>query len=403
MRTVAVHKSYARIAATRLLRLAAASAAYGPLSPVRELNLPEPVLPGEGGVRVSVGQSGICATDVALLDARIDPTITLAALPGRDRIFLGHELVGNITEAGAAVPNGLAVGDRVILDTRFQGPTCASERLDPCRACKGGNAMLCSNPDRFPTSSGVGGGWSDSFTAHHSEIYRVPESLTDDQAMLVEPFSLGVRAALKALPDPAGNALVIGTGMAGLTILQAVGALQPRAQVATVARYGHQQDLARALGAETTWSTLDITAIAAYAGAPMYRAPLGARYVMGGFDVIFDTIGSASTLNAALRLVRPGGTVVLVGIAMSRVRLDLSPIWHQEVTLTGVLAHGTEQRCGEAVSTYDLTTELLTQGRLVTDGFVTDRFILSDWPAAVERSRRRSDGVVRVVLDCGRG
>ncbi|TDV56191.1 threonine dehydrogenase-like Zn-dependent dehydrogenase [Actinophytocola oryzae] len=400
MRSVHVARSIPRIALSRATRPWLPSVAYGRLGPVGDRAADDRDLPGPGWVLVRNLQSGICASDLAVLRAEVDPRVTIAALPGRDRTYLGHEVVGEVLAAGAGT--GLEPGERVVLDTRFQGPTCRStETGSLCRACAAGNPMLCENPDRFPAELGVGGGWSERILCHASEVYRVPPELDDDQAMLVEPFSLGMRAALKALPGPGERCLVVGGGMAGLSIVQTVRLLSPDAHITVVARHPAQAALAEGLGADRVERRLDPARLAE--PSRMFRGPLGSYFVMGGFDVVFDCVGSGPTLTTSLRLARASATVVLVGIRFAPVKADLSPVWHQEVRLAGVLAHGWERAGEEDAHTYDLVCRHLVKGDLSTDGFITDRFPLAEWRRAVARADARADGVIRVVLDTTRG
>jgi len=190
--------------------------------------------------------------------------------------------------------------------------------------------------------------------------------------------------------------------MAGLSIVQTIRLLSPDAHITAVARHPGQAELAERLGADVVARRVDPASLAGATRSRMFRGPLGSYFVMGGFHAVFDCVGSGATLTASLRLARAGATVVLVGIRFAPVKADLSPIWHQEVRLHGVLAHGWE-RAGEAdAHTYDLVCRHLAGGGLRTDGFITDRFPLSDWRGAVDRADARADGVIRVVLDTTR-
>lgn len=403
MRAVHIDRSIPRILAAKATRGVWKSFSHSRWGPVGDRVSGSGPLPGRGWIRLRNLQTGICASDVALLRADIDPRITVAALPGRDRTYLGHEVVSEVTETGSGV-DGLRAGDRVILDTRFQGPTCRSvEAAAVCDQCRAGNHMLCENPERFPAELGVGGGWSEEVTCHASEVYKVPGHFSDDQAMLVEPFSLGMRAALKALPGPGQRCLVVGCGMAGLSIVQTVRLLSPHCHITAVARHAGQAEKVERMGADQVLTSYDPASLAERARARLYSGPLGSYFVMGGYDVVFDCVGSNRTLSTSLRIARPSATVVLVGITFRPSRLDLSPIWHQEVRLVGVMAHGGETWDSKEVHTYDLVCDNISRGGLSTDGFITDRYPLSDWVHAVDRAQARREGVVRVVMDTRQG
>lgn len=138
------------------------------------------------------------------------------------------------------------------MDSRaVMSPTCLSQEIEPpCRHCDEGNYQLCENASLGRGPLGVGGGWGDSFTAHVSEVYRVPDEIDDETALLIEPLSVGVRSALRRLPQPNEQVLVIGSGIVGLNVIQAVRALAPACRITAIARYPQQIDMARQLGAD---------------------------------------------------------------------------------------------------------------------------------------------------------
>lgn len=398
-RMVAVRNSVPRIAASRVvtpLWRPARFASWGPVADeIREIGS----LPGANWVRLRNVQCGICATDVAFLNARVDPSISVAALPGREEIFLGHELVAVVEEVGAGVSR-VEPGDRVILDTRFQGATCATAEADPwCARCADGDFMLCENPDRLDAAPLVGGGWGTGLACHEFEIYPCPPGLSDDRAMLVEPLSLGVRAVGKSGSPQLSNALVIGSGMAGMAIVCALRSLHPECAITVVARHERQAALASEFGAAHIARAMDPEELASQAGARLYKRPFGAWFAMGGFDCVFDTVGSKKTIDTALRLSRAGGRAVLVGISLERTNVDLSPLWHQEVSVAGVLAHGCEHGGSQPMHTYDMVIDRVFDSGCAVEKLITDRFAFDDWKSAVGRSEQRADGVVRVGLD----
>jgi len=402
VRTVYVDKDIPKMFAVRAIGAVWPKIVFSSLSPSRYADIPEPPLPGARWVRVKNVQCGICATDLSLLFADVNPFIAPAALPGTRRFYLGHEVVGHTTEIGPDVTR-VGVGDRVTMDTRFQGATCLSQEIDPpCRHCHEGNFARCENASAGVWPRGIGGGWGDGFTAHETEVYRVPADLSDDQAMMIEPFSVGLRAVLRRTPAADQYALVLGSGMVGLNTLQCLRAVSPKCHITATARYPHQAAMARRLGADEVIVKEDgYSATARITGARLYRGRLRNRMLLGGFDVVFDCIGSARTLHDSLRWARAGGAVVMVGITLTPLKVDLTPVWHQEVDLTGIVAHGSETWGGASRRTYDLVVELMGQGKLTVDGLITHRFPLSEWRRAIWTARNKQSGAIRVVFDYG--
>jgi threonine dehydrogenase-like Zn-dependent dehydrogenase len=217
---------------------------------------------------------------------------------------------------------------------------------------------------------------------------------------MVEPLAVGVRTALRRLPMAGEKALVVGCGIVGLNVIQALRALAPACHITALARYGHQQRMARRLGADEVIGNEDpYRAVARITGAHLYEGMLGNRMVLGGFDVVFDCVGTAATLQDSLRWARAGGTVVLAGVKLKPLSLDLTPVWYQEVNLIGVNSHGREQWNGRAWETFDLVIELLRQGKLTIDGLITHRFPLEKWREAIATAENKRSGAIKVVFD----
>jgi len=401
VRTIYVDKDISKSLLVKVFRPVWRNVVFSFLSPVRFADVPEPSLPGPRWVRIRNRQCGICASDLALLFVEANPFIAPVALPSYQRLYLGHEVVGHVMETGPGVTR-VKVGDRVIMDSRFQGPTCLSQEIDPpCRHCVEGNYARCENAAAGVGPHGVGGGWGDSFIAHETEIYPVPGDLSDDQAMMIEPISVGLRAALRRTPGPGQHALIIGGGVVGLNTLQCLRAVSPDCHITIAVRHPHQVEMAWRLGANEVLRGEDgYQATARISGARLYEGWFGNRTLLGGFDVIYDCVGSARTLHDSLRWARAGGVVVMIGIKFAPLKLDPSPIWHQEVDLVGAYVHGIESWQGQTRPTYDLVIELIRQGKLTVQGLITHRFSLSQWRQAVSVAADKRSGSIKVVLNC---
>lgn len=399
MRSIAFDVSIPRVLATQALSRVWSGAYYAPTAPVRLRELEVDGLPGPRGVEVQNRMCGICASDLHLLFCDVHPKVHPAALPGRDRIYLGHEVVSEVVRVGDDV-EALAPGDRVAMMTRFLGATCRTqERDDLCPACARGDYALCENQAAGGGAQGVGGGWGDRYTCHVSELWPVPDDLDDEAATLVEPLACGVRAALRRLPEAGERALVIGCGTIGLATAMAVRALSPDAEVYAAARYPQQKARAEEMGATVIEDDL-LQATADITDARLYSGPFGNRTLLGGFDVIYDCVASSATLGQAVRMTRAGGAAVMVGVHMKPSQLDLTPVLFQEVDLIGAMAHGVETWEGESMSTFDLTATLMREYDVFDPaGFITHRFALDDWREAIDTAVDKRTGCIKVVFD----
>jgi len=402
MRAIYWDKDIPKALIVKVLKPVWPGVVFSPLSVSRYADLPEPELPGPRWVRVRNKQCGICASDLSLLFVDAEPSIAPAALPGHQRLYLGHEVVGVVKEVGPGVTR-VRVGDRVIMDTCFQGATCLSQEIDPpCPHCAEGNYIRCENASAAMGPRGVGGGWGDGFTAHETEIYPIPDDLTDDQAMMIEPISTGLRAVLRRTPGPGRRALVLGSGIVGLNTVQCLRAVSPECHITALARHRHQAEMARRLGADEVLMGEDgYQATTRITGARLYAGMFGNRMLLGGFDVIYDCVGSAKTLQDSLRWARAGGAVVLVGVKLAPLKLDLTPIWYQEVDLVGLYAHGAEPWEGGMRPTYNLVVELMRQGKITVEGLITHRFALSQWREAINTALDKRYATIKVVFDYG--
>lgn len=382
MRTMVLNFSVPRMLLTQVLGRVLQGAYFAPTSPLQVIDLPDPPLPDPTWVRVRNRLCGICGSDLhqLFLDAGLD--VAPVALPAHKRIYLGHEMVGDVVEVGEAVLD-LKVGDRVVRwgradDCRARG------RVELCPACVRGHRVLCavaSEPREFHP---VGGGYGDSFISPASTLLPVPEGLTDEQAIFAEPAAVAIHAAWRRPTKPGERVLILGCGTVGFLLVQVVRVLQPACEITAVAEFPWQADLACAFGAEHTFLAGDdgFAEAARLTGARLYEGRTGNRMLMGGFDVVFDVVGIAATLNNALRWTRAGGTVVLVGVNLHRMLLDVTPVWYQEVDLIGAVGHDVVTWEEEALSTFELAMRWMQTGKLNCDELLTHRFRLDAYRQA---------------------
>lgn len=403
MKALYVNLSNSRILATKVASRVSRQALFGPQAPLQFEERPSPPLPGPRYVRVRNRLAGICGSDIHFVQADGDPRIAPAALPGARRIYLGHEVAGEVTEVGDGVQN-VRVGDRVTVN-RWPGSCLGEGKEELCEHCAAGNYSLCCGAMQ-QDPLGIGGGHSEEQVVHECRLLALPDDVTDEQAVLIEPAACGLRAALRRPPAPGDKALVIGCGTMGLMTLQALRTVQPECEITALAQFDYQASMARKLGATNVimLGSDAYSEVARITGGAVCRGSFGNKVVLGGFDAVYDCVGNARTLSDALRWSRSGGTAVLVGVHLAPMRLDLTPVWYCEVDLVGTYAHGAEDWQGERVPTFELVIRLLREGKLDFDGFITHRFPLSQYreafTTAMDQKRTRA---IKVVFDYGGG
>jgi threonine dehydrogenase-like Zn-dependent dehydrogenase len=374
--------SVPRIVLTRLLGRFSKAAYFGPASPLRLAELPDPPLPAADWVRVRNRLCGICGSDLhqLFLDASLDVAPT--ALPSHQRIYPGHEMVGEVIEVGEAV-TGFQVGDRVVRwgradDCRARG------RVELCPACARGHRVLCQFASEPREHHPIGGGFGDTFITPASTLLPVPDALADERAILTEPAAVAIHAAWRRPAEEGERVLVLGCGAIGFLLMQAVRILQPACVIAALAQFPWQAEMARGYGADQVFLVSDdvYAQVARLTGARLYEGRAGNRMLLGGFDLVFDVVGTAATLNNALRWTRAGGSVVLVGVNLHRMELDVTPVWYQEVDLIGAVGHDIVTWQGETLSTFELAMRWMQTGKLNCDGLLTHRFPLAAYRQA---------------------
>jgi len=353
MTSLLFERSLPRFAAARIASTfgSGRGAALGPL---RLVEHDAPSLPGEGWAHVDPVLSGICGSDLATLDGRssryFEDIVSFPFVPG-------HEVVGTLSgDAVGADGAALAAGTRVVLQPVLG---CAARDITPlCEWCAAGHVGNCGHLAFGHIRPGLqtgycadtGGGWSTTgLVAHSSQLFAVPEGLSDADAVTTEPVACAVHAVLRSGISEGDLVAVLGAGTVGLTVTAALAHLvasgrcpAPRALLVG-AKYGHQQRLARELGATQALPPDQLPRAVrrqsrslSFGGAPGTTATLS-----GGADVVIDCVGSAESIAQSIAMVRPRGTVALVGMP-GRVTLDLAPLWHREIRLAGAYAYGTE-------------------------------------------------------------
>lgn len=401
MRTIYVEKNIPKMLAVKLLRGLWPGVVWSPLSPLRRVDIEPPTLPSPDWVRVENIQCGICSTDISLIQVEPDAGVSAAALPGITKVYLGHETVGQVTETGPGV-RGVQVGDRVMIEAKPAAiPNCHTQGVvPPCRYCADGQTRLCEKAAADPNYLGIGAGLGDGYTAHESEIWPVPAGISDDEASMVEPASVGLHAALRGRPEAGEQVLVVGAGIIGLLTAQMVKIVQPRCELTVMARYPHQAEAAQRMGADKVMREGEnpYQQVARHSGGSFYQAPLNRGMVLGGFDRVFDCVGIPSTITDSLRWVRAQGTVILVGSHFNLMKVDLSPVFYQEVDLIGSLTFGAESWNGQKAHTFDLVLKMLQEGRLNFDGLITHRYPYDQLRRAVKAAQDKSSGAIKVTV-----
>ena len=376
MKALLFERSLPRFAAARV----ASSVATGGgarVGPLQLADVEEPRLPGPGWRRLRPRLSGICGSDLATVDGRssryFEPLVSFPFVPG-------HEVVGDLDGGGRAVVEPVLA--------------CAARGIDPpCPSCAAGRNGNCERTAFGHLRPGIqtgycadtGGGWGPVLVAHESQLHPVPEAMSDEAAVMVEPTACAVHAVQSASVPEGGTVAVLGAGTLGLCTVAALRHLALPGTVIAGAKHPHQRRLASELGADVVVEPDEVRR----AVRRSTRSLSVGKQLTGGAHVVLDCVGSESSVAEAFTVVRPRGTVVLVGMP-GALRVDLTPLWQREVRLAGSYAYRHE--------TFATAFELVVTAGLAS--LVTALYPLELYREAIDHAAHAgARGAVKVAFE----
>ncbi len=359
--------------------------------------------------------SGICGSDAKLVlgdfgEGDMDnPMSAFSSLPH----VPGHEVVTEVVELGPDA-RGVEVGQRVVLNPWL---TCGPRGIDPpCPACVRGEYPLCWSFTKGALGPGVHigvitdapGAWAERMSAHDSMLFPVPDSISDEAAVLADPFAVSFHSIVHHPPPAGGRAVVWGAGALGLTSLAILRALYPDVEVAVVTRFPAQVAMAERYGAalvlphEPRLEVLE--ALAAWSGGVLHTPILGLPVTRPGhIDVVYDTVGKPETFEVAVRVLAERGTLVYTGVSTPE-RWEWSPVYFKELTVTGSNAFGVEELDGVRKHAIAHYLDLVSDGRIDISAMLTHRFTLDDWRGALRSLAVPGEsGAIKVAFEPNAG
>jgi L-iditol 2-dehydrogenase len=329
------------------------------------VDFPEPN-PAADEVVVRIRACGICGSDIHGWDGST----------GRRRtpLIMGHEASGEIVATGPHV-KAWRPGDRVTFDSTISCGTC--------RFCASGQINLCENRRVVgvsPVEYKQHGAFAERLALPDRILYRLPDNLPFEQAAMVEPVSIAVHAVQRTKIAPGSTAVVIGSGMIGLLVIQAL-RWAGAAQVVAVDLADNRLELARRLGATHT-----VNSGRADAAAEVTQITSGL-----GADTAFEVVGFTPTVNLAIAVLKRGGTCVLVGNLSPQTQdFPLQAVVTKEITLLGSCASAGE---------YPLCLDLIARGVIDVRPMIETVAPLADGATWFERLSARDGGkYMKVIL-----
>ncbi|MGH9623465.1 MAG: galactitol-1-phosphate 5-dehydrogenase [Bryobacteraceae bacterium] len=337
---------------------------YGRLE-MTETPMPRPA-PDEVLIRVQA--CGICGSDVHGYDGssgrRIPP------------IVMGHEAAGTVAAAGSEVRD-LHEDAAVTFDSTIYCGECAF--------CRRGETNLCSRREVLGVSTPEyrrNGAFAEYVTVPRRVVHPLPQSIPFAEAAMVEPLSVAVHAVSLAQVPENGTALVMGAGMIGLLVLQAL--REAGARAVYVADIDDSRlKLAQRLGATATINAKTADAVAEV------RRLTGDK----GVDLALEAVGSTPTIETAIESVKKGGTVVLIGNVVSKAEMPLQAVVSRQIRLQGSAASAGE---------YPKAIDMLARGAVNVKPLISMIAPLAEGPQWFERLHAREANLMKVILTPGK-
>ncbi len=327
------------------------------------VDMPKPEF-ADNELLIQVKACGICGSDIHGWDGS----------SGRRQppLVMGHEAAGIVSEVGSRVERFQA-GDRVTFDSMI---SCGR-----CPACHSGSINLCENRqvmgvacDEFRRH----GAFAEYVVVPEHIAFALPKELPFEHAAMVEPVSVAIHAA-NITPIRLGDtAVVVGSGMIGLLVVQAA-RLAGCSKVIAVDLDDGKLEIARSLGAD----------VAINAGQEDVVATVNEHTAGGGADVAFEVVGATPTIASAIECTRRGGAVTLVGNLAPSIDLPLQSVVTREIRLQGSCASNGE---------YPQCIDYLSRGDMRVEPLITATANLDEGPGWFSRLYDGEAGAMKVLL-----
>jgi L-iditol 2-dehydrogenase len=327
-------------------------------------DVPEPLI-GQEDVLVQVKACGICGSDVHGMDGstgrRIPPVV------------MGHEAAGVVVDVGLNV-SGWQPGDRVTFDSTIY---CGK-----CHFCVRGEPNLCDNRRVLGVSCGdyrQDGAFAEYVAVPQHILYRLPDGLAFAQAAMIEALSIAFHAARRTPVILNDTVVVVGAGMIGLLVIQALRAAGC-GQIIAADLDPDRLDLACKLGADLGLRS-DVDDVVA-----VVKEQTAGR----GADLAFEVVGISPTLNLAIECLRKGGSLTMVGNLAPKTDFPLQAAVTRELTLYG--------SCGSN-GEYPACLDMIARGAVDVDALISATAPLSEGANWFDRLYNREPGLMKVILE----
>lgn len=408
MRGLVFDGALRRLVVPALIHIASRGRVSGP-APARLRTLPSPELPSPQWARLRPVATGVCGSDVIQMTLQADRDNPLRALVAFPHV-MGHEATAVVLEPPASPSPGappVRSGDLVAINPALG---CEVGGRSLCAPCGDGDLTQCEHAgEDFPGHTGGGmhlgntpglpGGFGTEMVVHGARLHPLPAGLGCGPAVLADPLAVAIHAVERAGITPDTRfVLVLGAGTIGLCTAAVLRAVHPQVTPLVTAMWPHLVDEVQRLGAQPipVGHGAAVTAVQQRTGGRLMEPPGGKPWLLGGgVPRVIDTIASASTSELALAAAASRAIVVEVGVHRPS-RTESTLRYYKEVEVRGANAYG---RLRSGRPGMEVALEMLADGRVPGDRWVTHRFSLDDWRKAFAAAAQpQRSGAIKVSI-----
>ena len=307
---------------------------------------------GADEVRIRPLIAGICGTDISVYKGQ--RPIEYPFVPG-------HEVLGRVTETGSGVTK-FRIGDRVIVEPNYPCGVCA--------LCRQGRGAVCAHKRAMGVN--IPGCFSEYATAPEEFVWHVPDTISDRDAVTIEPLAVSLRGLLRSGAKPGDTAAVLGCGVVGLLLIHA--AVDMGLRVIAHDRFPEKLEIARSFGAEI----------------PPDSENIASFWARANVTTVFECAGVPATAELAFSSAPRGCDIVLLGLSSLPAKFVPVKIVREGINILTSMIYDHPADFARVIKLVDL-------GRLRPSKIVTDVYPLSDINAAIQRAASGAAG--KVLID----
>jgi 2-desacetyl-2-hydroxyethyl bacteriochlorophyllide A dehydrogenase len=280
-------------------------------------------------------------------------------------LVMGHEFSGEIVKLGKSV-KGFKEGTRVVIEPIL---TCGI-----CRLCRLGRNNICENMSLVGLH--LSGAFSEYVSIPASKCHTLPDTVSFEEASLVEPLAVAVHAVTLASLETNEDVCILGSGAVGLMTLQVVNDIGAK-KLFVIDTLEYRLDLAKKLGATRTINAKK-------------EDPVKEVLAHGGVNTVFEAVGHQKTVQQTLSMVQKGGKVIIIGMLDATMELGMLDVTVKEIEIRGSYGYTSKD--------FKQALTLITKGKVEVKPLITHVLPLHDIAKGFDMLSQGSENVIKVVL-----